>query len=226
MKPTQKNVQWVNDRLEDMYGLRTQKSRPDPLEDLITTILSQNTTDINRDRAYKSLKAKYPTWEEVYLSDRGELKEAIRVAGLGEQKSKAIKASLGWLQETHGSLDMNWVCNEDPQEMIKIFTQIKGVGIKTISIVLCFACGKDVFPVDTHVNRVCKRLGLSPAKATPNRMFRIMADLVPEGKSRSLHLNIIKLGREICKARTPQCDECILLEKCHFGQKHLNDLRI
>lgn len=219
MKPTKENVQWVNDRLEHLYGLRNQKSRPDPLEDLITTILSQNTTDTNRDRAFKSLKAKYTTWEEVYQSDREELKETIRVAGLGEQKSKAIKASLEWLNEFHGSLDMNWVCQEDPQEMINLFTQVKGIGIKTISIVLCFACGKDVFPVDIHVNRVCKRLGLSSEKAAPNKTFRIMADLVPEGKSRSLHLNMITLGREICKARKPRCNECVLLEKCNFGQK-------
>lgn len=213
----------MNDRLEELYGLRKQSSRPDPLDDLIRTILSQNTTDVNRDRAYTELRKQYPSWGDLYSANRSELKEAIRVAGLAEQKSSAITASLEWLMETRGSLDMDWICDEDPEEMIRAFTQIKGIGVKTVSIVLCFACGKEVFPVDTHVNRICKRLGFVSVKSSPNRTFRIMADLIPEGKSRSLHLNMIRLGREICKARSPQCSACVLLPQCEYGQENLQE---
>ncbi len=220
MKPTHSNIQWVDDRLVQLYGPRNRKLNIDPLEELISTILSQNTTDTNRDRAYRSLRTAYPSWNDVYRADRDLLKESIKVAGLVEQKSRAIQSVLDYLYTNHGSFDMKWICREDPWEMIDLFTQIKGIGIKTMSIVLCFACGKDIFPVDTHVNRICKRLGFSPENATPNKTFSIMSEKIPSGRSRTLHLNMIKLGREICKARNPDCSGCVLLQRCPYGQQH------
>ncbi|MCF7803461.1 MAG: endonuclease III [Candidatus Marinimicrobia bacterium] len=223
MEPTAQNVAWVDERLAEEYGRQEQKSRPGPLDDLIKTILSQNTSDVNSRRAYASLRERFDTWEDVRTVEAEEIAEAIRSGGLANQKSRRIQRVLNWLHENYDSLDIEWICREDPYKMIDLFTGIKGIGVKTISIVLCFSCHKNIFPVDTHVNRVCRRLGLSPKNATPTKTFWIMDDLVPDGEARTLHLNVIRHGRTVCTARNPGCEQCVLLPQCNYGKVQMQD---
>lgn len=225
MTPQKEQVARLNTLLENFYGLPGRTSRDNPLDTLIKTVLSQNTSDVNSRRAYKSLKNTFQNWEEVLESHIDDIAESIKSGGLANQKSQRIQRVLKWLKYNYNTLDMQWVCQQDPYEIIDEFTDIKGIGIKTIAIVLCFDCGQDIFPVDTHVNRVCKRLGLSPANASPTKTFWIMDELVPAGKSKSLHLNVIRHGREICKSRKPLCNKCMLLDVCNYGRARTKENR-
>jgi len=205
--------------LERRFGNPTWHGPSDPLDDLIKTVLSQNTNDRNRDRAYDRLKERFPTWEKVLTAQTQTIAKAIRVGGLGNQKSTRIKALLAWLKHTYGELSLDPICDMDFDEALGTYGHLKGVGVKTVAVVLMFACGKDIFPVDTHVHRVCRRLGLVPMKTTAEKTFHLMRDHVPRGKSYSLHLNMIALGRQLCHPRNPHCDDCPVLTSCPFGQK-------
>ncbi|MBS1271760.1 MAG: Ultraviolet N-glycosylase/AP lyase [Candidatus Marinimicrobia bacterium] len=223
MKMTQQNVDWTVAQLESVYGEPEQNTRPKPMDNLISTILSQNTSDVNSRRAYKSLREHFPTWEDVYAAKPEAVAGAIRSGGLANQKSQRIKRVLEYVRTNNGSFDLEWICGEDPYDIIDEFTGIKGIGVKTISIVLCFSCHQNVFPVDTHVNRICQRLGFVPEKSAPKKTFWTMEEYIPDGKARTFHLNVIHHGRTICKSKNPQCSECVLLTKCDYGQNSINN---
>lgn len=121
------------------------------------------------------------------------------------------------MYEKYGSLNIDFVCHENPDEVTRTFMQLKGIGIKTISVVLMFTCGVDVFPVDTHVHRICRRIGFVDDKTSAEKTHWQMQPLIPDGKSYSLHMNFLKLGRTICNARKPQCTECPILALCNYG---------
>lgn len=223
MSKLKQKTQRINDILEDFMGTPENKwVNSDPLKSLVKTILSQNTNDKNRDRAFQSMKEKYSNdngeldWDQIVNSPQIEFAESIRVGGLANQKSKRIQNILKWIKETYGEYNIDFICDKDPQEIIDLFTQLKGIGVKTISVVLAFSCDADVFPVDTHVNRLCHRLGLVPKKYNAEKTFWGMQDLVPSGKSFSLHLNLIRFGRRICKSRNPKCEECPLTNECRY----------
>ena len=216
---SKEKTELVVNKLETTFGIPEWKGRGKPLGSLIMTILSQSTSDHNRDLAYTALKKRFPRWELVMNASQKEIADTIRPAGLANQKSGRIKKILEWINEKYGALDIDCICVDDPGEITRIFTEQKGIGIKTISVVLMFACGADVFPVDTHVHRICKRLGLVHEKATAEKTHRQMQPLVPPGKSFSLHINLLKLGRTICKARNPACSKCPLLKTCEFAVK-------
>ncbi len=209
-----RKVQEITEKLEERFGEPKRPERRRPLDDLIKTILSQNTNDANRDAAYRRLRAEFPDWESVAAAAAEEIAEAIRPAGLGNQKAATIKNVLNWLKEARGTLDLDFLCSLPVDEAQRLFTGLKGIGIKTISVVLMFSCGADVFPVDTHVHRICRRLGLVPEKASAEKTHKLMQPLVPPGKSFSLHMNFLKLGRTICKAQKPRCSECPLATLC------------
>lgn len=201
--------------LEQAMGVPTLDNPLDPLDNLMLTLLSQNTNDVNRDLAYQRLRQQFPTWEAVMTADRQAVADAIRPAGLANQKSERMQAILRWIQAQYGKLNLACLCEMSPQQAIDTFCQLKGIGIKTISVVLAFSCGVDIFPVDTHVHRLCRRLGLVPTDTTSaERTFALMQARVPEGKAYSLHLNLIQHGRRICKARKPLCAQCVLLALC------------
>ena len=223
MNPTPANINWVNTRLENQYGKPEISSERTPLESLVRTILSQNTSDVNSQRAYQNLREQYPTWEKVLSASQDALADAIRSGGLANQKSRRIQRLLTWLQENYGSFELYWICGEDPYEIIEQFTAIKGIGVKTIAIVLCFVCDKDIFPVDTHVNRVCQRLGFVNEHSPPVKTFWTMDDHIPGGRAKELHLNMIAHGRSTCRARNPECSDCVLLSKCVYGQDNLKE---
>jgi endonuclease-3 len=141
---------------------------------------------------------------------------AIRPGGLANQKSERIKNILNWIVEEYGTLNLDCLCQMNPEEAIEKFTQLKGIGVKTISVVLMFSCGIDVFPVDTHVHRLCRRLDFVSEKTSAEKTFWEMRPLVPKNKSFSLHMNFLKLGRTICLARKPKCELCPINHLCDY----------
>ena len=215
-------VKAIDGILERELGIPERRSGRDPLSSLILTILSQNTNDNNSGRAYANLRELFPSWEEVLEADAEDIADVIRVGGLANQKSVSIKGVLEWLENTRGELNLDFICGMEPEEAVEALLELKGVGLKTINVMLCFACGKDVFPVDTHILRITKRLGLVPVKATADKAHEIMGQLFPENKAFSLHVNMIEFGRAICHARKPECEGCPLIEHCIAYHEFLN----
>ena len=206
----------ITQRLENKFGVPQREDIMDPLSNLVLTVLSQSTNDKNRDTAYHRLKDRYPTWEQVMNGNVKIIADAIRPGGLANQKSERIQNILKWIQKEYGTLNLDCLCDMDADQAIEKFTQLKGVGVKTISVVMMFSCGIDIFPVDTHVHRICRRLGFVPDNATAEKTFWQMRPIVPRGKSFSLHMNFLKLGRTICYARKPRCEQCLVNDLCDF----------
>jgi len=200
--------------LEKGYGIPKRGQRGDLLDILIQTILSQNTNDRNRDRAYQRLKARFKSWEEVLRAKRGSLVSTLRPGGLAEQKAKRIQEILRWIKKKEGALSLSFLKGMDSEETQKVIGGLKGIGPKTVHCLLLFGLGREAFPVDTHILRVGKRLGFISEGMNAGKVHDWMVPLVPEGKSLSLHLNLIRFGREICKARNPSCHICFLIKEC------------
>ncbi|HGE71498.1 TPA: endonuclease III [Candidatus Poribacteria bacterium] len=211
----------INDILEDVFGIPERSQDEEPLGTLIHTILSQNTNDTNSERAFNNLIEKYPTWEDVLSADVKELAETIRIGGLAGQKSVRIKQVLKWLKDNYGKLNLDFICDMDTTDAIQLLTSLKGIGLKTANVLLCFACGKETFPVDTHILRISKRLALVPEKASSEMAHEIMGQIYPKGKAYSLHVNMINFGRTICHARKPKCRECPLINYCIAWQEFM-----
>ena len=207
--------------LEQSMGIPPFDEQPmPPLDNLMLTVLSQNTNDVNRDKAYHTLRRRFPSWEEVMNAEVTEIADAIRIAGLANQKSQRMQNILQWIHRQYGILNLDFICDMNSQEVIDTFCQLKGIGIKTISVVLAFSCGTDIFPVDTHVHRLCNRIGLvKPQTKSAEQTFSQMQMRVPEGKSHSFHLNLIYHGRAVCKARKPLCDQCPLAYHCDYYEE-------
>lgn len=206
-------VREVARRLEDAHG-SPRKERRDPLEELLHTILSQNTNDRNRDRAWEELREGFDSWEEVREAERGRLEETIRVAGLAGQKAAAIQGVLGRLDEERGTLSLDHLEGMSDDEAIRYLADFRGVGVKTAACVLAFALRRPVIPVDTHVRRVSERLGLVPEGSGAEKAHDVLNATVPPDLRLPLHLLLIRHGRKVCKARAPRCGACPLEEIC------------
>ena len=209
-----RRVARIIELLEKEYGVSRRSRRRDPLESLIVTILSQNTNDINRDKAYRSLREGFPSWQEILDARESDIAQAIRVGGLGNIKSKRIKEILTSIKQEHGDFDLSFLRKLPPEEAEQRLLSYKGVGLKTAKIVLLFALGRNVFPVDTHIHRLSKRLGFVPENGTREKTHEIMGELVPPEKMYSFHLNLITHGRRVCTARGPHCRDCLLDPLC------------
>lgn len=194
-------------------------SRPSALDELVLTVLSQNTNDRNRDRAWRSLRRQFPRWEQVAKARRQDLVAAIRVGGLAEQKAERIQALLRRIRKSEGRYSLARVCRMPAAEARDYLLSFQGVGEKTAACVILFACGQPAFPVDTHILRVSQRLGLLPAKATAQRAHERLGKLVPPAGMYEFHLNLIAHGRGVCRARKPQCPVCCLKERCRYYQR-------
>ena len=212
-EPKQK-VRSAVSALERRFGVPKVRRRTDLIGSFVLTILSQHTSDVNAERAFDVLKAKFPDWESVAKATPRTIAKAIRSAGLANQKSVRIRDFVRWVRATFGGFDLSPIRKMSTDEIVKLFTSVKGIGIKTVSVVLLFSLGRDVFPVDTHVHRICRRLGLAPDKAMAEQTHRLMAPLVPAGKAMSFHVNLLRLGRTICHARKPRCPDCPLRLLC------------
>jgi endonuclease-3 len=198
------------------YGSPTWRDPLPPLDELISTILSQNTNDVNRDRAFHSLKKQYPTWESVRDAEPEGVIDAIRTAGLANQKGPRIQAVLKAITEERGDLDLEFLHQMPPEDVHSWLTKFKGVGPKTAAIVMQFSLDMPAFPVDTHIYRLSNRLGLRPPKATADASHKILADLFPPETYYAAHLNLIRHGREVCHARKPACEKCSLQDLCLY----------
>lgn len=214
----------VHHRLLEKYGESSWHTPLPVLDELISTILSQNTNDLNRDRAFKQLKARFDSWEEVRDADPAAVYDAIRSAGLANQKGVRIQKILRQITAERGSLDLNFLMEIPDDKAWEWLSQFKGVGPKTASIVLLFSLGKDAFPVDTHIHRVTGRIGLRPEKMSAEKAHRYLADLFPRDSYKAAHLNLIRLGREVCHPRKPACEVCVLQSICDYYQKSQNRL--
>jgi endonuclease-3 len=209
-----KKARKITHLLEKQYGVPRREVRADPLDTLIQTILSQNTNDLNRDRAFQRLKTRFPHWADVLNANTKDLTQAIRPAGLANQKARRICEILRWIQKHHGKLSLSFLQAMDSEEIKKTLGGLKGVGPKTTHCLLLFGMGREAFPVDTHVLRVGKHLGFIPVRMDAKKAHQWVAPLVPKGKSLSLHLNLIRFGRSVCKAKKPHCHICFLIKEC------------
>lgn len=212
----------IHERLLNNYGEPTWRNPLPPLDELISTILSQNTNDINRDRAFVALKQRFPTWEDVHDADTQEIIDAIRPAGLANRKGPRIKKILYEIEDQRGLLDLDFLGEMTVDEAREWLLQFKGVGPKTAAIVLLFSLNKPAFPVDTHIYRITGRLGIRPQTMNPDSAHLHLASLFPPETYYSAHLNIIRLGREICTARKPDCLNCPLQDLCKYYKEEYN----
>ena len=225
-----------------------------PLDELILAILSQNTTDVNSLAAFRRLKNRFPQWHALLSATYKEVLDTIKTAGLGPTKTRRILDLLPQVRQIDPDLTMDFVCSMSLEKGYEFLTSFNGVGAKTAACVLLFACGKPAFPVDTHVFRVARRIGLDHASrtreqsgvatplpwpkdhaprtreqsgmATPlpwakdhasrtrQQMQRFLEQAVPEDDRYNLHMNLIRLGREVCLARAPRCGRCFLQDVC------------
>lgn len=208
----------VHNKLLDFYGFPQWRNPLPPLDELVSTILSQNTNDTNRDRAYQSLRQRFPTWEAVRDAPQGEIIAAIRPAGLANQKGPRIQSVLREITRETGNLNLDFLDKMEVTEAKDWLTRFKGVGPKTAAIVLLFSLAKPAFPVDTHIYRVTGRLGLRPLKMNAEQAHQHLEQLFPPETYYAAHLNLIRLGREICQARQPQCSLCPLTSLCDYYQ--------
>ncbi len=186
----------------------------DPLDSLVLTVLSQNTTDANSGRAFEQLRYRFPTWEQVVAARTSQVAAAIRSGGLADIKSGRIRQILRHIQVDHGKLTLDSLRKLPPDEVRSYLLSLPGVGRKTAAVVMLFSLDMPAFPVDTHVLRVSKRLGLIPPKTTMDGAHDLFAEVVEPKQMASLHLGLIRHGREVCAARWPRCPKCRLLDLC------------
>ena len=206
----------VHQRLLEFYGYPEWRHPLPPLDELVSTILSQNTNDNNRDKAFEALRARFPTWEAVRDAPLSEVQDAIRPAGLANQKGARIQQVLREITRQRGELSLDFLKDYTAQEAFDWLVQFKGVGPKTAAIVLQFSLDKPAFPVDTHIHRVSGRIGLRPEEMNAEQAHPHLAALFPPETYYAAHLNMIRLGREICAARKPNCPACPLQDLCDY----------
>jgi endonuclease-3 len=212
----------VHQRLLEAYGQPEWRPHLDPISEVVSTILSQNTSDVNRDRGFERLRARFATWEEVRDGPVVAIEDAIRPAGLAQQKAPRIKGALQFITQERGELTLEFLKGLPVDEAKAWLTQIKGIGPKTAAIILLFSLGMPAFPVDTHVHRVTRRLGLIGPKVSAEKAHDLLEDLVPPEWYYPFHLNVIRHGREICHARNPRCEICPLQDLCNYYQEELS----
>ena len=217
MNSLAKRAMQIHERLLEVYGEPSWRNPLPAIDELVSTILSQNTNDVNRDRGFNALRAKFPTWEQVRDAPPEDVIDAIRPAGLANQKGPRIQQVLRLITEERGSLDLSFLGELPVDEARAWLTRFNGVGPKTAAIVLCFSLGKPAFPVDTHIYRVTGRIGLRPEKLTVEQAHPHLENLFPPETYYPAHLNLIRLGREVCTARKPHCERCPILGLCDFG---------
>ena len=206
----------VHQRLIQAFGDQRPRRHLDPIAELVSTILSQNTNDTLRDRAFGALRQRFPTWEQVRDAPVEDVMAAIRIAGLSQQKAPRIQQALRRISDEQGELSLDFLTDMTVEEAKEWLTSIKGIGPKTAAIVLLFSLDMPAFPVDTHIHRVTKRLGLIPGNASREKAHKLLEALLPPQTYHCFHLNLIRHGREVCTARRPHCELCVLRDLCDY----------
>ncbi len=204
----------VMEALEPVYGRPEARPHHDPLSELVLTILSQNTADTNSGRAFTQLMRQYPSWDALADAPTEEVIDTIRAGGLAQQKAPRIQQVLHAVRERSPSWDLDFLRETSLDEAREWLRSLPGVGPKTAACVLLFALALPAMPVDTHVERVAKRLGLIPSKMNAERAHDALAEMVNPGDYYRFHMLLIKHGRRTCTARKPACDRCPLVDVC------------
>jgi len=205
----------IGDRLRNVFGQPDVTVRTG-LDELVLTILSQNTNDRNRDTAFTAMKSFYSSWEEIAVADQNELVNVLRPAGLAPQKAPRIQAVLRAVLAKGGD-DMAFLNDMDDSDAESFLLGLPGVGIKTAYCTLLFSFDRPVFPMDTHILRIFERIGILPERYNVEAMHRMITALVSPGRHKDIHLNVIRLGKTICKARKPDCESCPCLDLCKYA---------
>lgn len=208
-------------RLVKQQGRSVLKPELDPLDQLIATVLSQHTSDINTDRAFAALEAAFPAWDHVMDAPVNEVADAIRSGGLADQKAPRIKAILSEITSREGVPDLSRLASLPDDEVEAYLVSLPGVGPKTAACVLVFSMGRDAFPIDVHVHRIALRLGWVTPKTTADKAHRELTPRIPPELRYELHMALIRHGREVCVARMPRCTECVLFDLCDAGSELL-----
>jgi endonuclease III len=216
-----RTVRAIHRRLEKRFGPLSPPRSSDPLEELILTVLSQHTSDLNAGRAFEALRARFPTWEAVARARSTTVADAIRSGGLANVKAPRIRSILREIHDREGRYDLSFLREMSDTQATSYLSSLNGVGPKTAAIVLAFSLGRSALAVDTHVHRVTRRLGLIPSKASAERAHVILEELVPPELRVPMHVGFIRLGREICKAPRPMCEKCPLSDLCPTGRANL-----
>ncbi len=212
-------AQSVYRRLLRAFGEPDWGSPMAPIDELVSTILSQNTSDTNRDRAYTSLRRRFPTWEQVRDATPERVIEVIRVGGLANQKGPRIQAVLREISAERGNLDLSFLSDIPLDDARRWLTKFHGVGPKTAAIVLQFSLGRPAFPVDTHIYRVTGRIGLRPLKMSVEQAHVHLEKLFRPEQYYAGHLNLIRLGRQVCHPHKPDCPHCPVRDVCEYEPK-------
>jgi endonuclease-3 len=211
------------DRLETVYGKPEHEARFEPMDELVSCILSQHTADINSFPAFYRLKEKYPQWQQVVDAGPEAVADTVRKAGLANQKAKSIINVLREIKERNGEYSIDNLSSMSMRDARAWLSTLPGVGPKTASIVLCFSFGMPAIPVDTHIYRVSKRLGFVPETLSEAKAHDHLLGVVREEDAYRYHVLLIQHGRQVCKAQRPRCTECVLLSMCPFGKKVVKD---
>lgn len=219
-RPRRKELRWAHRQLRAFYGPRPpRRERGSLLDALVGTILSQNTSDTNSDRAFESLKARFPDWEAVRQASLEEVEEAIRVGGLARIKAQRIQNLLEEVRERYGETSLEHLREAPTEEIKAVLGGFAGVGPKTVACVLLFALGRPEFPVDTHVHRIARRLGWVPPTASPEQTYAHLNPRVPDDIKYELHVLLVHHGRQLCRASKPRCQACPLQAGCDEGRR-------
>jgi endonuclease-3 len=211
-----RRAEQIRQRLGEADGEPSGVRDLDPVSELVSTILSQNTNDANRDVAFDRLRQRFPTWQEVLQADTDAVVDAIRPAGLANQKAHSIQEALRSILAERGELELEFLRDWPVREAKAWLSSLHGVGPKTAAIVLLFALERPAFPVDTHVHRVSGRLGLIGLRVTREKAHDLLEELVAPEHYYTFHLNLIRHGRQICQARRPRCEVCVLTNLCDY----------
>jgi endonuclease III len=213
--PSPAAIREIVKRLEKRFGPLEPPRRWDPLEELVLTVLSQNTSDVNSDRAFAAMRARYPSWEELAEARPEDLADAIKPGGLANIKAPRILSILHEIREREGgSLDLSWMREAPDRPVRDYLLSLPGVGPKTAACVLAFSLGRPALPVDTHVHRVSRRLGLIDDRTDAAAAHEVLERLVPARLRVKMHVGLIRLGRTICRAGRPSCEICPLQDLC------------
>ena len=218
----EKPFNYIVQNLENTFGEPKLKKKSDVLSMLVEIILSQATSDAISRRTFQNLRKRFGgNWEKVLAADENEIADAIRLGGLANQKAKVIKELLEQIKARHGSLSLKFLDKMPDEAAREYLSNFRGIGPKTVACTLLFALHKEVFPLDTHIFRVFRRMGVLPEKISDAKAHRLLNRLVPHGKFYSLHVNLIRLGRKICRPREPLCEKCPLIEYCDYGMTRM-----
>lgn len=209
----------VLDALRAVYGELEWDGGSDPMDELVSCILSQNTNDGNRDRAFAALQLRYKNWQEVVDAPLEELVDTLRPAGLANQKAPRIQNALRRIRDEVGSYNIEFLRDLPLEDARAWLTSFDGIGPKTAAIVLCFAFGRAAFPVDTHIYRVGQRIGFIPSNFNVERAHPLMESIVPPEMHYAFHIYLIRHGRDTCKAPRPRCERCPLQQWCDYYQQ-------